>query len=238
VFGSDDKIIRSRFHPWSMTTTNERFHARLTFLSREMTCLMKGFRHASPVSRYFSAKSAAFKECAGKSVEEIAAAFEKLRMKMECIESFTRPEQDSMAGSFDAISEVVATAELMSRPVMAGEEPVFAISLELPPQIFAAEVTTRLHQSQRLLGAFAEPHPIHWYFNGKVSGFLQDRDVPAVKLRTNCKTFRWSSCVRVAGERRVSTSYHMLGAAAVTVELMALNYREERRQEHDVRTVG
>jgi hypothetical protein len=190
-----------------MITTKERFHTRLTFLSLEMTCLANGFRPASPVSLYFSAKSAAFKECAGKSVEEIAAAFEELRMKTEGIEMFSRPEQDNMAGSFDAISEALATAELMSRPVMAGEEPVFGNSLEVPPRSFEEEVSMRLKQSQTLLGAFAEPHPIHWYFNGKVRSFLEDRDIPATKLRANCKTFRWSSCVSLAGERRVSTTY-------------------------------
>lgn len=221
-----------------MTITKERFHERLTFLSREMTCLTKGFRSASPVSLYFSAKSAAFKECAGKSVEEIAAAFEDLRMKMEGIGMFTRPEQDSMAGSFDAISEAVATAELMSRPVMAGGEPVSQMSLELPPRSFEEEVSMRLNQSQKLFGVFAEPHPIHWYFYGKVRSFLEDRGIPAAKLRANCKTFRWSSWVRLAGERRVSTTYSMLGVAAVMVELMALNNREERRQELAVRIAG
>ena len=190
------------------------------------------------MSRYFNAKSATFKECAGKSVEEIAAAFEDLRMKMEGIESFTRPEQDSMAGSFDAICEAVATAALMSRPVMAGKEPVFQMSLEVPPRSFKEEVSMRLNQSQKLLGAFAEPHPIHWYFHGKAFSFVEDKNIPAAKLRAYCKDFRWSSLVRLAGERRVSTTYSMLGVAAVMVELMALNYREERRQKLAVRIAG
>jgi hypothetical protein len=163
------------------------------------------------VRLFLGSKSVALIDCAGMPIERARLELEAQSTAIETIEALPRSQQDRLAGRFDGIADAIAFGEFRSRD----EDASHKQSLETVSGILGARNRSTV---------FCERHPLHWYYRGKESGFREDAGASTEKLRKLCKDYRWSTSISLRSQESFRTKYHMLGLAAVALELIAIQH--------------